>query len=535
MKKRLIFLIIILLILMSLTVPKINYATDVTSKMGDVNSDGLIDSRDILKMLQHISASTISKIGKNHPDWILNNEKYNAGDINEDGVIDSRDILKELEYIAASTIPKIGQKNPGWKKYIESKWTKDLNDIRKLVLEQTSITIEKGKTQKIIAKIIPESTVNKTIAWSSSDSSVAIVDGLGNVTGMKNGLTIITAKTADGLSKTCQVKVVEANKIEVSNISIMPSRQTIKKGSYLQLQITIQPTNATDKTITWSTDKPNVATVSTTGKVYAVNAGNATITAKTKNGKTSICNITITANTTYKPEDEKIKVNGKTITKGQYANFRNVCTGKIAPNVLYRCINPICPYSDKQKMPAYYADRLLEAHKVNVVLSLSDSISKMKKKGYSKSTYYKKLLNAGKVHVYQFKDDGTYGTKEKKKIIVKGLRVFVKNKGPYAVHCKWGQGRTGFVIMLLECLMDAPYEYMYNDFILSFKNLHNGGSYNKEFSKYMKIITGKGAANSSSPKASDWKNVNFVKCAEKYLKDGGMTDAEIQTLKNNLS
>ena len=51
----------------------------------------------------------------------------------------------------------------------------------------------------------------------------------------------------------------------------------------------------------------------------------------------------------------------------------------------------------------------------------------------------------------------------------------------------------------------------------------------------MKIITGKSAKDKNHPKASDWKNVNFVKCAEKYLKGGGMSDSEIKTLKNNLS
>ena len=241
------------------------------------------------------------------------------------------------------------------------------------------------------------------------------------------------------------------------------------------------------------------------------------------------------------PENQTIKVKGKTLTKGQYANFRNVRAGKIGRNVLYRCINPILPYSNKQKEPAYYADQLLRAHNVKAILNLSDNINNMKKKGYSKSTYYKSLLNSGKVYVGYLKDNGSFDTKSKKQDIVNGLRFFVKNEGPYAIHCKWGQGRTGMVIMLLECLMDAPYDYIYNDFTTTFKNFKlvgkntSSSSYNKEFSKYMKSITGKGAANTKSPKASDWKNVNLTKCAENYLKAGGMSNSEIQKLKNHLS
>ena len=44
------------------------------------------------------------------------------------------------------------------------------------------------------------------------------------------------------------------------------------------------------------------------------------------------------------PENEEININGKTMTKGQYANFRNVCSGNMEEDVLYRCINPIIPY-----------------------------------------------------------------------------------------------------------------------------------------------------------------------------------------------
>ena len=222
------------------------------------------------------------------------------------------------------------------------------------------------------------------------------------------------------------------------------------------------------------------------------------------------------------------------MTIGQYANFRNVRAGKIAPNVLYRCINPILPYSNKEEKRAYYADRLLEIYHVNTVLNLSDKIEKINSKGYAKATYYKRLLNLGNVYIYDFKDNGLYSTLNAKKTVVGILRGIINNKGPYVIHCKWGQGRTGFVIMLLECLMDAKYEYIYNDFVASFNNLNHKDS-KKEFSKCFSCITGKNASDINNPKASDWKNINFAKSAEKYLKAGGMTDKEIATLKKHLS
>ena len=94
-----------------LSVPKVDYGAGETLKIGDVNGDGIIDSRDTLKILEHIAASNVPKIKQKHSDWILKGDKLKTADINEDGLVDSRDTIKELEYIAATTIPKIGQKH----------------------------------------------------------------------------------------------------------------------------------------------------------------------------------------------------------------------------------------------------------------------------------------------------------------------------------------------------------------------------------------------------------------------------------------
>ena len=87
--------------------------------------------------------------------------------------------------------------------------------------------------------------------------------------------------------------------------------------------------------------------------------------------------------------------------------------------------------------------------------------------------------------------------------------------------------------------MDVPYESMYKDYIKSDENFRISGRFNENtvsgFSKDLKIITGKSAKDKKHPKASDWKNVNFVKCAENYLRGGGMSDNEIKKLKENLA
>lgn len=69
-------------------------------------------------------------------------------------------------------------------------------------------------------------------------------------------------------------------------------------GDDVMLTATVEPTDATDKTVTWTSDKPAVATVDATGKVHAVAEGTATITAQAGD-KTATCVVTVTAGETY--------------------------------------------------------------------------------------------------------------------------------------------------------------------------------------------------------------------------------------------
>lgn len=67
-------------------------------------------------------------------------------------------------------------------------------------------------------------------------------------------------------------------------------------GANETLTATVLPANATDKTVTFSSDDPTVATVTPVqGKVVGVKAGTANITATTANGKSATCVVTITA------------------------------------------------------------------------------------------------------------------------------------------------------------------------------------------------------------------------------------------------
>ena len=59
------------------------------------------------------------------------------------------------------------------------------------------------------------------------------------------------------------------------------------------------------------------------------------------------------------------------------------------------------------------------------------------------------------------------------------FRLIIQSNGSYLIHCRWSQGRSGMVIMLLECLMGADYNYIYYDFTMTFKNFNMIGKHNR--------------------------------------------------------
>ena len=88
--------------------------------------------------------------------------------------------------------------------------------IVSIAFTESNVEIETGETKQLSVTYNPENATNKTLAWTSAKSAVATVDTEGNVTGVSEGKTIITAKTTDGSNKTinCIVTVTKATGID---------------------------------------------------------------------------------------------------------------------------------------------------------------------------------------------------------------------------------------------------------------------------------------------------------------------------------
>ena len=212
-------------------------------------------------------------------------------------------------------------------------------------LNSTSVTIEKGKTYQLVAKILSEMTTDKKVVWSSDNSNVVKVDSNGKITGVNHGVAYVYAKTSDGRQVASSVisvwaevaqavaitsKTVDAKKgaasdsalagnilsntgvtvvgqcgnyyyvrkwdgslvfiektalrIPVKSIELDFEETTIGIGQIYQFSADVAPELATDKSLNWSSSNANIVTIDKNGKMVALKVGYAYIEAKSSDG-----------------------------------------------------------------------------------------------------------------------------------------------------------------------------------------------------------------------------------------------------------
>lgn len=149
-------------------------------------------------------------------------------------------------------------------------------------LDKDTLTVVRGKSEELKATVTPANATDE-VTWESSAMDVATVEN-GIVTGVSTGEATITAKAGSHTAE-CQVTV---EWIPVESITA-PKRKTVYLGGASEhLTATVTPDNASDKTVTWTSDKPEIAQVDADGVVTAVSEGVAYITAKAGDKTTSV-------------------------------------------------------------------------------------------------------------------------------------------------------------------------------------------------------------------------------------------------------
>ncbi len=181
-----------------------------------------------------------------------------------------------------------------------------------ITLNASSQNLITGESFTLTATVEPAKTTD-TVVWSSSNEAVATVSD-GTVTAAKAGTTEITA-TAGNVKATCTVTVSDpVYKVTDIKLTAALSRR-IAAGKKVKLKASIAPSNATDKSVTWTSSNKKVATVNAKGLVkFKKNAGGkkVTITATAKDGSKKFAKITLTC---MKGSVKSIKLSGKTTVK----------------------------------------------------------------------------------------------------------------------------------------------------------------------------------------------------------------------------
>jgi len=163
-----------------------------------------------------------------------------------------------------------------------------------VALSETSIEITEGETRQLKPVFTPADASNQNVTWKSSSDAVATVSSDGLVTAVQEGTATITVTTEEGAkTATCQV-TVKKKVIPVTSISLDKTALTLTEEETYQLTATIEPADATNQNVTWTSDDTAVATVSSDGLVMALQAGTATIMVTTEDGgKTATCRVTV--------------------------------------------------------------------------------------------------------------------------------------------------------------------------------------------------------------------------------------------------
>ncbi|MDE6479810.1 MAG: Ig-like domain-containing protein, partial [Muribaculaceae bacterium] len=142
----------------------------------------------------------------------------------------------------------------------------------------TELSLIEDETATLTATVVPENATDKSMTWTSSDTTIVTVDANGNVTAVKAGTATITATSSNEKVATCSV-TVSTKIIEATGITLNETSVELKVGEYVELVATVEPANTTDKTLEWISSNETVAIVDSEGNVKAVGIGTVTIRA----------------------------------------------------------------------------------------------------------------------------------------------------------------------------------------------------------------------------------------------------------------
>ena len=194
--------------------------------------------------------------------------------------------------------------------------------VRTIALQTSDRIIGVSGKTAVSAAVSPNDAHDRSLVWSSSDESVAVVDEYGVVTGVATGKTVISAAAADGGGAAGFLSIeVVATPTGIS----LPTRMSAIPGQSFVLKAVASPAGVDPGKLTWTSEDSTVATVDDSGLVVGLRVGQTVICAKTQGGLEARCAVTIEtkllgvvvrAEGGLVPEEETLEIN-----LGERVNF----------------------------------------------------------------------------------------------------------------------------------------------------------------------------------------------------------------------
>ena len=196
-----------------------------------------------------------------------------------------------------------------------------ISNLTDVTVSPTSINMPLGSSKKITYSLNPTNGYYQSINWSSSNSSIASVDSNGNVTARGIGKTtiVLSINRGSGLSNLTKNIPVTVEPVKATSVYVTPSSYNLNVNESINFTATVYPSNATIKSVTWSSNDPSIATVNQSGYVTAKSPGSTKICVRHQDLSSSYCsNVNVNPITAtsifYQGEDDIILVPGSTMT-----------------------------------------------------------------------------------------------------------------------------------------------------------------------------------------------------------------------------
>lgn len=171
-------------------------------------------------------------------------------------------------------------------------WITIDQSISSLKLTEKKMELASGEKKHVPYQIIPENAVNKTLAWSSSDETVAKVDQSGVVSAISRGSAIIAGTTTDGSNLSLSIQVIVDQPIK--SLKTKDRKLELNAGESKRIQYTTVPQSGVNRNLEWTSSDTTIAEVDQTGLVKGVSHGSAKITGMTTDGSNQSITVDIT-------------------------------------------------------------------------------------------------------------------------------------------------------------------------------------------------------------------------------------------------